>query len=212
MENEIETDDEVTSRKTGDEDRRQTHPKKIPSREIPIINVVDEKIANANAIDDLGKLGKPFSDALMQMQEMSISLSDDEDDPIAGEIDPSRPIHLEDMGFEFLEEGTDYSIFAFGCSVSGNVVTVTPGYWRTLAGNFTTTDPSVVLSGSTEYVYTYHNKDHSATGLGHSTTVPDSSGDLWICVLQKFTSTDATNWNASTIYHVGDVMLYGPTA
>lgn len=128
----------------------------------------------------------------------------------------SENVHIIDSGtsrcYTVLTPDTSGDNFRFGCSLSGKTVTIRAGTWCTLAGDYTIEGSTVELTGETEYVYTYHKKDHSTSGFNHATTRPTSSGDQWVCVLATYTSTDATTWTLSEINRQGDIMLYGPTA
>lgn len=177
--------------------------KKIPSREIPVPNIAEETERNRQVIDDIGKLGKPFSDALMEMREMELSVGEDDEEQVAGAIDPSRPVTAEDMGFEFIEE-SDLHNFRFGCTLSGSTVTVAEGTIALGDVNYTVSSANVNLTGATCYVYVYLNKDKSAKGFGVETSFPSSAGNTWRWPLVCYSLNGAT-YEEVYIHRRGDI-------
>jgi len=197
MENEIEKNDEATTRNATDEIGSLNNPQKIPE---------NERDATKRAMDDLGKLGTPLADALMQIQEMELSLAVEEDEFQGGVPDASRPTALEDMGFEFIEEN-DAHTFAFGCSLSGSTVTIQEGTISLGDVDYTVSSGTVNLSGATCYVYVYLKKDKSAKGFAVETSRPTSSGDEWRWPLVLYSLSGATYQEVKVLRH-GDI-AYG---
>lgn len=105
-----------------------------------------------------------------------------------------------DMVFDdCLEGGSDD--FTFWPELEGDVVTISAGTIRFMGpsdANYLVPIGSVTLTGTPEYVYLWHKKDHSASGFSHSSTEPLSNGDEWRWPLAVYTA-------SSGVYS-----LYGP--
>ena len=109
--------------------------------------------------------------------------------------------------------GESNPYYSFGCpSTTGSTCAVRAGRWCLSGGVYLVAAANVTLSGSAEYVYAWHKKDHSASGFNHASTYPTSAGDQWNVVLATYTSSDAVNWTRTEINHDGDIPFYGPTA
>jgi len=119
----------------------------------------------------------------------------------------ARPTEL---GFriEVDSDGSSASL-TFSCSLASPVVTVTLGSIWFADAQYAVAEDTVTLTGATEYVYVWHNKDHSDSGIDHSSTPPISNGNRWIWVLCTYT-VSAGVWTLSSIRHRGDVHAYLP--
>jgi hypothetical protein len=107
--------------------------------------------------------------------------------------------------------GGDSTSWAFTPTVSGMGVSVREGVIQLGATNYVVGAGTVTLSGAVEYVYVYHDKNHSTSGFGHSSTLPDSAGDQWRWILSKYAlsgSTYAEVWAG----HRGNIIVGTPTA
>ena len=91
---------------------------------------------------------------------------------------------------------------ASGCAVAAGRIWFSDAVYTIAAA-------TVTLTGATEYVYAYHLKDHSSSGLSHSTSAPLSLGDRWIWPLVYATAT-AGVWSIETILHRGDIFMFAP--
>jgi hypothetical protein len=105
----------------------------------------------------------------------------------------------------------DSTTWSFSCSVSGSTCTITEGIIQLGAVSYEVPQGTVTLTGATEYVYIYHMKDHSASGFGHSSSIPNSAGDEWRFILVKFASS-GTTWTEVWTGHKGNIILAAPTA
>lgn len=96
----------------------------------------------------------------------------------------------------------------FDIALSGNVATVQAGSIRTETANYDVASDTVTLTGSTEWVYVYHDKDHGQSGISHSATEPVSNATRWYWTLAKYTATAGVYAQDGAIRHRGDIYLY----
>lgn len=98
-------------------------------------------------------------------------------------------------------------VISFDCQLKIDVVSVLAGSVRLSTANYSVAAADVTLSGVTEWVYVYHERDHSASGISHSATEPVSSGTRWCWPLAYYTAT-AGKYKLDHICHRGDIFLY----
>lgn len=166
-------------------------------------SMLDEEVVDKSFEREFADLQFKVDDFLKDMED------DDEDFPVDGNND--GPVQVENMGFEFQDDTS--LLFAFGCPERTlSACTIRAGTICFMGTNYSVASASVALSGSTEYVYVYHKKDHSGSGFGHASTYPTSGGDEWRVVLATYTSVDATIWDLVEINHAGDITIFGATA
>ena len=97
---------------------------------------------------------------------------------------------------------------SFRCSKIGAEITISDGSIRTSTANYAVASATVTLTGGpSEWVYLWHERDHSASGFSHSATDPVSSGSRWIWPLAKY-NVSAGVYSLDRVLHVGDVFLY----
>lgn len=66
--------------------------------------------------------------------------------------------------------------YNFTCSLTGDTVTVKAGNIKLHGiGSYRVAQTDITLTGSPDWVYLYHNRDHSASGIDHLVT-PDATG------------------------------------
>ena len=97
---------------------------------------------------------------------------------------------------------------SFACSMTGaNTCAFTAGYVTYGSIDYLVPAGSVTLSGSLDYVFLYHNRDHSATGVARQNTLPASDGTVLrvrLCACQLMPT---GIFVITKVYHDGDVLV-----
>lgn len=104
----------------------------------------------------------------------------------------------------------DESLWSFGYALAGAVCTVYTG--RILiagVGRYTVAETAVTLTGTTEWVYVRHSRDHAASSIEHASTEPISDFAYYMWPLLYFTGA-AGVWTLINRFHRGDIFLASP--
>lgn len=107
-------------------------------------------------------------------------------------------------------------ILNFTCTLNDKTVEVRSGTVRLHGiGNYrveTETDIAgrVILSGDPDWVFVYHYRDHSLTGIDHSATEPVSDTNILRVPLAKYKLTDSGMYYLSETCYRGDVQIDAP--
>ena len=113
-----------------------------------------------------------------------------------------------------LAGSTDWSQIAFGTEVvDGYTCRVYAGTIRLFGiGSYDVAETDVTLSAATEWVYVFHNLDHSTSGVTHSATEPSAiNGTRYEWPLIKLTSSDGgASYAIDQRRHFGDIFLGSP--
>lgn len=97
----------------------------------------------------------------------------------------------------------------FKCTLSGtnnSTVSVTAG---TISFGETTYDvatTTLTLTSAIDIIYVYHAKDHSSSGINHSSSYPTSGGSEWRWALATF-ALNGTEYELYKTNHTGDVVI-----
>lgn len=95
---------------------------------------------------------------------------------------------------------------SFYVSIVGKNATVRTGLILFQSSNEIIAEDTIALDGSTEYIYVYEYKDHSARGIAHSYTEPVSDSTRWAWPLVQLTaSTSGKTYKIEQIHHEGDI-------
>lgn len=99
----------------------------------------------------------------------------------------------------------------FQCSQSGATVTVAAGNIILHdIGSYPVAEDDVLLSGETDWVFVWHNKDHSASGIDHQASVmPNTDGNMWRWPLAKY-ELSGTSYKQVELCHEYDIHLGNP--
>jgi hypothetical protein len=107
--------------------------------------------------------------------------------------------------------GFPWSTLALGYALSGTTCTIYAGTLRLHGiGTYAVAQADVSLSGETEWVYLYHNRDHGSTGISHSATEPASTTDQLRIPLYRFTQNAGGWFTLSRVCNMGDVNIDAP--
>lgn len=100
---------------------------------------------------------------------------------------------------------------AFGFSLNGDVVTIFPGTLRIHGtGLFPVAEIDVTLTGSVEFVFLAHSRDHNSTSITHSTTEPETTSNELRVPLYKFTADTPGLYELDRILNMGDINIDTP--
>jgi hypothetical protein len=100
---------------------------------------------------------------------------------------------------------------AFAVSWSDTTATIAAGTIRLHGiGNYLVDGDTVSLSGSTAWVYVYHEKNHSDSGFGVLSTEPNSNGTQYRFPLVKLDLEDGAYVRNDPICHEGDINALAP--
>ena len=105
---------------------------------------------------------------------------------------------------------SDVSNWTFSCTGSATIA-ISAGVWQVGDVSYEVPSGTVTLTGAVEYVYAYHMKDHSSSGFGHSSTLPNSAGNQWKIILAKYAGSGGA-WSQAWLGHKGNIILTTPTA
>lgn len=111
-----------------------------------------------------------------------------------------------------LDGGTSAN-HSFKVSIKVDEATISTGSWRFLGpsdGNYLVAEDTLTLTGATEWVYTWHMKDHSSSGMAHSATEPVSNGDRWIWPLAYCEPTSGNYRIVRSLWIAGDIIVCLP--
>ena len=194
-------------------------------------DALSDKVDQLNkSIDDIGRLGKPLSDKLWNINDLETSVYSDDDDLTGGQIDGTRPITPEDMGFEFSEPSgeDDPSLWAFGVSVDAKTFTIQAGkvnLWGIASiavnGGDEDTPTTINYGGSDMQVWVSVKFDIAATSASIAITasypVAETTFVYWpLARFKKIAAADpvddvyASDGNGYILYR-GDINVFGPT-
>jgi hypothetical protein len=101
------------------------------------------------------------------------------------------------------------NLMTFRVTVEGNVASITTGTIWFSDTSFDLSAGTVTLTGATEYVYAYLQKNHTANGFAHSTSKPLSLGDKWIFPL-VYCEGYAGIYMVKKVLHQGDLFMFSP--
>lgn len=113
----------------------------------------------------------------------------------------------------FLRPQASASRMAFHVTVSGDTATVAAGSIRfhgLADGNYPIEEAEVTLAADTEWVYVYHEKDHTESGVGSQSTEPNSAGSQWRFPLVKLEKSGSVWIRNDPICHEGDINVLLP--
>jgi hypothetical protein len=80
------------------------------------------------------------------------------------------------INISFIPDTSADDKYNFTCTLSGSTVTVKAGNIKLHGiGSYRVEKTDITLTGSPDWVYLFHNRDHSASGIDHLVT-PDSTG------------------------------------
>lgn len=98
--------------------------------------------------------------------------------------------------------------YTFKCSLAGNIVTVQAGTFRLHGiGNYYVPLSTVTLTSATEFVFAWHSRDHSGSGISSQYTEPTSDTNTLRVPLAFYTMTGVNTFSLTSVHHMGDVSI-----
>jgi hypothetical protein len=101
--------------------------------------------------------------------------------------------------------------YTFKCSLAGNIVTVQAGTFRLHGiGNYYVPLSTVTLTSATEWVFAWHSRDHSGSGISSQYVEPTSDTNTLRVPLAFYTMTGANSFVLTSVHHMGDISIDAP--